>query len=116
MSGKTIALGALLALALLAGFIEGSFATTDVAASLSAGHLAITVALIFVWFYLDARERKYQSGIALKLLMLGLTVFALPYYLFRSRGAKGGFKALGFAVLLFIAAMILYRLGAWVSA
>lgn len=115
MSGKNIALGSLLGLAFLSGLLEHWFAASHVAPTLSTGHLAISVALIFTWFYLDSRERNYQSTVALRLFIAGLTVFALPYYFFRSRGARLGFKAVGLAVLVFISAMILYRFGTWAA-
>lgn len=113
MSGKNIALSGLLGLAFVAGVLEHWFAS-QVASTLSMAHLAISIVLIFSWFYLDSRESNYQSTVALKLFIVGLTVFALPYYFFRSRGGRRGFKALGLAVLVFIAAMILYRFGTWV--
>lgn len=114
VSGKNIAFCVLLGLAFVAGLIEhGSVVSST--ATLSGIHLTFSIALIFVWFHLDSRERNYQPSKTLRVLVVGLTVFALPYYLFRSRGGWRGFKALGLTMFAFIAAMVLYRFGAWVA-
>lgn len=110
MSGKIVVLSTLLGLAFVAGLIEHA---SSHAATVSVVHLFASTALIFAWFYLDARERNYRPSLSLKVFVVGLTVFALPYYLFRSRGGRGGFKAMGMTVLLFIGAMVLYGLGSW---
>lgn len=116
MSGLIAVICFLLGLAFVAGALEyGTAAAHFDAGTASTIHLALSVVLIFVWFHLDSRQRGYQPTIPLKLSMVGLTVVALPYYLFRSRGGRGGVKAIGAAVLTFIAAMVLYRLGAWTA-
>lgn len=74
-------------------------------------HVLATLAVIFAWFWLDARRRGYRASIALRVAMLGLTVAALPYYLFRSRGFGGGMKGLAWSVLVFGTTMAAYRVG-----
>jgi len=64
------------------------------------------IALIVAWFTLDARSRGYRQTWALRLAMVALTALALPYYLLRSRGARGGVKALAGAILVFVASML----------
>ncbi len=74
-------------------------------------HALTSLALVFVWFLLDARERGYRASIVLQTALIVLTVVALPYYLFRSRGLAGGFRALALSVAVFAGTMIAYHLG-----
>jgi hypothetical protein len=67
-----------------------------------------SIALIVFWFLLDARDRNYRASWGLKISMVVLTVVALPYYLFRSRGASGGLRALLVSVALLIVSMVGY--------
>ena len=67
-----------------------------------------SVALIVLWFLLDARERNYRASWGLRISMAALTVVVLPYYLFRSRGASGGLRALAAAAALLILSMAGY--------
>ena len=74
-------------------------------------HAVTSLVLVFAWFWIDARRRGYKASIPLKVSMLVLTIVALPYYLFRSRGLAGGLRALALSILLFAATMIAYRVG-----
>mgnify|MGYP000370758475 CR=1 FL=1 len=51
---------------------------------------AVTAMLVFSWYYLDSNNINYKRGIFLNTSVIGLTLFALPYYFFRSRGLKVG--------------------------
>ena len=72
----------------------------------------LSIALIFAWVVLDSRDRGYRVSWALKATLICLTVYPLPYYLFRSRGWRAGGTSLAWAWGLFIAAMLFYRAGA----
>ena len=74
-------------------------------------HAVSSVLLVFLWFWIDTRDRAYKASIFLKIGMLGVTVVALPYYLLRSRGLVGGFKALALSILVFAGTMAAYRVG-----
>lgn len=50
--------------------------------------------LVFLWYRLDAAERSYRRSPWLDVGVVGLGLVALPYYFFRTRGARGGFLAL----------------------
>ena len=76
-------------------------------------HAVLSLALVFVWFIVDAREREYRPSIVLRVAMPALTIVALPYYLFRSRGWTGGVKAMAKSALVFAGTMVAYRLGSW---
>jgi len=74
-------------------------------------HAVSSLALVLAWFWIDARDRSYKPSIVLRVAMLILTIVALPYYLFRSRGFVGGLKALGLSILIFAGTMMAYRVG-----
>lgn len=68
---------------------------------------------MFAWFVIDARGRGYKASIVLKLAMPTITIVALPYYLLRSRGLRGGVRALLLLALAFAGTMIAYHVGSW---
>ncbi|MBA5688465.1 hypothetical protein [Rugamonas apoptosis] len=72
--------------------------------------------LIFCWFHLDATQRHYRRSAMQLGAMLILPALALPWYLFRSRGALRGAVAIGKALLLLLATMSCYGLGARLAA
>ena len=76
-------------------------------------HALSSLALVFAWFWIDARDRAYRASILLRVAMLILTVVALPYYLIRSRGFVGGLKALALSILVFAGTMMAYRVGSF---
>jgi hypothetical protein len=63
--------------------------------------------LIFIWYRLDTDQRAYRRTPLLNVGVVALAVFALPYYFFRSRGARGGFLALGLFTLCLVAAVLI---------
>jgi|SRR2546426_1363484 len=74
-------------------------------------HAVSSLALVFAWFWIDARDCAYKVSIFLRVAMLVLTVVALPWYLFRSRGFVDGLRALGLSILVFAGTMMAYRVG-----
>ena len=50
----------------------------------------VGAALLFFWFRLDANERGFQRSALLNVGVVALAIVALPYYFFKSRGAKRG--------------------------
>ena len=69
------------------------------------GEKLILVSLIFWWYHLDKSEKKYKAGPLLNIGVVGLSVVAVPIYLFRSRGTKQGFIGL-FKLLAFVATIL----------
>jgi hypothetical protein len=61
--------------------------------------------LVLTWCHFDALERCHFLGVGMRSLLFFLPFIGLPAYLFHSRG-RGGFKAMGLAIL-FVGAMIL---------
>jgi hypothetical protein len=60
--------------------------------------------LTFWWYRLDSDSRAYRRTPLMSVAVVGVTIFALPYYLFRSRGFRQG----GLATLIFISVSIGY--------
>jgi hypothetical protein len=57
------------------------------------------------WCRFDSRERGYQLSRHFPIAIVLLGAFALLYYLFRSRGLKGGFISVGW-LLIYIAVCV----------
>lgn len=101
---------------LLVGFLEyGPARDTRYVGTLTTAQAVTTILLIFLWFRHDAYERRYPSSRFFNIALLGLTIFVLPYYFFRSRGIAGGFKTLLLSLLVFVIVMAAYRAGAWLA-
>ena len=58
--------------------------------------------LILIWCKIDSNERNENLGSGFRILLVIFGVFALIYYLFKSRGIKNGFISSGYALLFFI--------------
>lgn len=71
------------------------FAPTSLVLSIAA------LFLIFVWYRLDADSRGFRRSPLLSVAVVGVTILALPYYLFRTRGFRQG--ALATVVMILVA-------------
>lgn len=71
-----------------------------------AGSLGL-LALTYVWYYVDAAERSYRRTGALGAAIILISIVAVPYYLFRSRGPGEKFKALAGLVGFCLAALVI---------
>ena len=102
-------LWALVAVALASGLAGAFSLEASTAGLLELLSLAAYIGLIFAWYYSDSEARSYPRSGALNFLMVIVVPLALPYYLFRSRGAKLGFlalsKCIAFLVLLWVVAI-----------
>lgn len=58
--------------------------------------------LTLMWCKLDSDGRKYKPGQPFTFAVVILGLFALLYYLFRSRGVKGGLISTGWLILYVI--------------
>jgi hypothetical protein len=72
--------------------------------------IGVYITLIFIWYYHDSSKRLYRRSSFLTAALVGVTIAAVPYYLFKTRGFNGGAKASGIFFLLVIAYC------AWVTA
>jgi hypothetical protein len=59
-----------------------------------------------MWAKSDAAERQYELSRHFTLAVVLLGVFAIIYYLFKSRGLSGGLTATGLMILYFAGVMI----------
>jgi hypothetical protein len=95
MNQKTLLLVALAITSFLCGAVRQYF-TPGVAQAPSDIAFVLTGTLVvFLWYRIDSNIRNYQRSALLNVGVIALTIIVLPYYFFRSRGAKGGFLALG---------------------
>src|SRR5687767_5825003 len=75
--------------------------------------------LVFAWYRFDAEDRGYQRSALLNVGIIVFSLIFLPYYLFRSRGAKAGSLAVlgalgilaGVFALVFVGAFLSYYVG-----
>jgi len=67
--------------------------------------IAVTL-LVFSWYRLDTEQYGYRRTRWLNIGVVAFAVLALPYYFFRTRGAKNGFIATG----IFVVAVLIYSM------
>lgn len=103
--GKSVVLALLAATALLAGLLDpllesagGDWLWFNALLSL------VCTVLVFTWYYLDSGDRDYPRTPLLNIMVVAAGLVAIPYYLFRSRGAQRGLRACG----LFLLALLLW--------
>lgn len=116
MRSKQIAL-ALLALVSFAGpFLEvlvtggvEPYGKWDLAATF------VALSLVFWWFHVDKAEHGYRAGPLMNGGMLLAAVVAMPIYLVRSRGWKGGAIATAVAVAVFAVLLGLGEAGEYLA-
>jgi hypothetical protein len=113
MKSKTLILCLLGGAALSFGAIDQYFYPGEAVPPTAIAFTLITVALIFLWYRFDAAEAGYRRTPWLNVGVIAVALLALPYYLFRSRGAKRGFIAIGLLVLAFIGMNLLSMAGAY---
>jgi hypothetical protein len=66
---------------------------------------------VFIWFREDAFARFYNRSPFLNVAVIALPIVAVPFYLFRSRGFKGGIVATLVGLLIFVA----FTLSSWLG-
>jgi hypothetical protein len=100
----------------LVGFVSGcGMAQFKIPGYESIGALASGVVIsiaAFAWFRSDSESRLYSRSTIFNIAYVGFTIFVLPYYLMRSRGIRGGARAIGVAVLIYILYLMTMLLGA----
>lgn len=112
-TNKSVPLALLPALSLLVGWLDyGPAHDSPHAGALATVYALVSLALVFAWFRLDARARNYTPSKTMNAGVIALAMLAIPCYLFKSRGARRGFKALGLALLMFVGTLLCYAIGA----
>jgi len=75
----------------------------------------IALALIFIWYRLDAEERGFHRSPLLNTMIVAVTLVALPYYLFKTRGLTKGAIATGVLVVAVLTYTALQYGGAYTA-
>jgi hypothetical protein len=110
MKKSTIPLLLLPALCLLEGWLD--YAQRPARHTTGYVFELLVFILILCWYHYDTMQRGYRRSKGQLVAMLALPAFALPWYLFHSRGARQGGKAFGLALLMMLAALSCYGIGA----
>jgi hypothetical protein len=100
MSSNTALLLALIVLSLADGAVAQYFYPRAERAPTELWFLLGYTAVLFEWYVIDSDHRGYKRSRSLNWGFVALGILALPYYLFRARGAKAGFIALGWFLLI----------------
>ena len=105
MSSKTLVLVMLAAASLLSGVIDQYFYPGQELPPTALAFMVTAACLIFWWYRLDSSQLGYRRSPWLNIGVVALPIVALPYYFFRSRGAKRG------AAYSFMTLVVLILLG-----
>jgi len=103
MNSKTIVLLILAVLAFLTGALGQYIAPGQPYPPTEMAFILAGSALVFAWYLIDTQQRSYKRTVWLNIGVVGLALVALPYYFFRSRGAKSGLVATGLFLLMLLA-------------
>jgi len=101
---KHVAVLLYLLLAFLSGLARQYFAPGRLLSGVDVPFLLIGLLLIFHWYRADTDQLGYRRSTLLNIMVLALTLFALPYYFFRSRGFVRG----SLATVLFLGITVVY--------
>jgi hypothetical protein len=71
--------------------------------------------LIFMWYRFDSDQVSYRRSPWLNVGVIALTVIALPYYFFRSRGLGRGSVAIGLFLLCCATYLVLQKAGEYAA-
>jgi len=84
---------AVLAVGLASGAMSQYFYPGNPLSPVHAGAAVVASALIFVWYRFDTDRRRYRRSPFLNIAIVCISLLALPYYFFRSRGFRRGLAA-----------------------
>ena len=104
-------IGLYLALTMLMGVLSVALAP-ELARTMDAIWLILSVAVPYVWFYLDAAERSFARTPRWSTGIILFSLLAVPVYLFKSRRRGRRLKAIGKALFVFCLSVLLPLLGA----
>ena len=115
MSSKTLVLLMLAAASLLSGVVDQYFYPGQELPPTAIAFAVVAAFLIFWWYRLDSSQLGYRRSPWLNIGVVALPIIALPYYFFRTRGAKRG-AAYSFVTLVaFIFIGVLAVAGAYAT-
>ena len=107
MRPKTLIIVLLLVASFLSGAIDQYFYPGQMWPPTALAFTVVGAFMIFLWYRIDSTEIGYKRSPWLNVAVIALAIVALPYYFFRSRGAKRGSIATGLMIAAFIASGVL---------
>ena len=110
---KHLAVALFLLIAFLSGLARQYFSPGQLLSKVYLPFLLIGLFLIFFWFRLDSDQLGYRRTPVLSVMVLALTVVALPYYFLRSRGFLRGSIATALFLVVAVAYSMLQAGGEW---
>jgi len=110
---KHLAVALFLLIAFLSGLARQYFSPGQLLSKVDLPFLLIGLFLIFFWFRLDSDQLGYRRTPVLSVMVLALTVVALPYYFLRSRGFLRGSIATALSLVVAVAYSMLQAGGEW---
>ena len=110
---KHLAVALFLLIAFLSGLARQYFSPGQLLSKVDLPFLLIGLFLIFFWFRLDSDQLGYRRTPVLSVMVLALTVVALPYYFLRSRGFLRGSIATALFLVVAVAYSMLQAGGEW---
>ncbi|MEM6998753.1 MAG: hypothetical protein AAF419_02815, partial [Pseudomonadota bacterium] len=92
-----------LAIPFFAGLFDFAFRNNQSSYLLYGSFITITTYfIIFAWYYYDSDIRGYKRTHLLNIFIIAVSIFSIPYYLYKTRGfKKGSIKTFLFLLLLF---------------
>ena len=115
LNPKSIVLVAYAVVSFLSGVADQYFYPGVAHPPTSFAYMVVGILLIFAWYRLDADQRGFRRSIGLNVGVIGFAIIGLPYYLFRSRGAKRGCIATVVALAFCVASVLLTGAGMYVA-
>lgn len=112
---KLIVIGSLMLCGLLSGIAHQAVAADGQVSPADILFMLIGVFLIFWWYRLDANERNYRASPLLNVSVVAVSLLALPYYFFRTRGFTRGLLASAVFLGLGIANALLQYAGTYAA-
>jgi hypothetical protein len=110
----TLGLAASFLFALLEQGITGRVSMFD--SKFAVAGAVLSLVLVYWWFRLDAMQRRFRYGSPMVVLVVAFSIIGLPVYFFRSRGFKRGLAAVGWMLLLILAAGLAEGAGEYLGA
>lgn len=115
MSSKNRVLATLAVASLISGAIDQYFYPGHQFPPTAVGFMVVGTFLIFLWYRMDSEQIGYRRSPWLNVSVIALAIVALPYYFFRSRGAKRGASATGILLLAYVASGVLTVAGSYLT-
>ncbi|MBN8885972.1 MAG: energy transducer TonB [Rudaea sp.] len=93
------------------GMAYGYRSPERLSASIEGTYLLSITLLIFLWYHVDSTAKNYPRSSMLNVSIVGLSLVALPYYFFRSRGFAKGAGATVLSSLMLLGFAVSYTVG-----